>query len=266
MSRKLSFFLALPILALAACQSGSKAPADAAMALKSELKKYEKKICVTADTCYTLTASFPVLSGGNAEVTDRITQAIQATYRGLADLNGIHSNLPFETMLDSVSAAMGNAFVKFRQDEPSSASIAWNMNINGNVPVITNKIITVRVDEDSYTGGAHPNASSSIITYDLKTGNPLALSDLLSNSDEALPLLEKAYLADKGKPEGNLSEFLFPEMNGKLPLPKNAAIDPNGIRFVYNSYEVAPYAVGPADLLLTWEQLGNLADKKKWME
>lgn len=266
MSRKLSFFFALSILALAACQSGSKAPADTATALKSELKKYEKKICVTADTCYSLTASYPVLSGGNAEITDRITQAVQATYRGLADLNGAHASLPFETMLDSVSAAMGSSFLKFRQDEPSSASVAWTMNMNGNVPVINNKIMTVRVDEDSYTGGAHPNASTSIITYDLKTGNPLGIGDLLSNPDAVLPLLEKAYLADKGKPEGNLGELLFPEMNGKLPLPKNTAVDPNGIRFVYNSYEVAPYAVGPADLLLTWEQLGDLADKKKWME
>jgi len=29
---------------------------------------------------------------------------------------------------------------------------------------------------------------------------------------------------------------------------------------------VAPYAVGPSDILLTWEQLGTLADKHKWVD
>jgi len=39
---------------------------------------------------------------------------------------------------------------------------------------------------------------------------------------------------------------------------------PEGVRFIYNPYEVAAYAFGQTDILLTWAQLGTLADKSKW--
>ena len=48
-------------------------------------------------------------------------------------------------------------------------------------------------------------------------------------------------------------------------MPANVGVVAEGIRFFYNAYEVAPYAVGAGDVLLTWDQLGALADKGKWI-
>jgi hypothetical protein len=47
-------------------------------------------------------------------------------------------------------------------------------------------------------------------------------------------------------------------------MPMMYCLVSEGVRFIYNPYEVAPYAVGQTDILLTWEQLGKLADKSKW--
>jgi hypothetical protein len=44
----------------------------------------------------------------------------------------------------------------------------------------------------------------------------------------------------------------------------HAGIVREGIRFLYNPYDVASWAVGRTDVLLTWEQLGALAERTRW--
>ncbi len=247
-----------------ACQPGATdKPAGPRQPLKSELKKWSKKECVADTTCFLMSVSYPALTGGDPLITAAIRVAIEDTYRSMTDFEGRFDSLPFELMLDSVATAMGRSFTEFRTDSPESFITEWAINANGNVPVLNNRIITVEVTTDSYLGGAHPNYGTSIVSYELAGGKSLEPTDLLTDTSAVLPMLQKAYEADKG---AVLADLLFPEFSNKLPLPQNVAVMPQGIRFYYNSYEVAPYAVGPADLLLTWEQLGDLADRKKLME
>jgi hypothetical protein len=250
---------------LFACQSPApKAPPLAP--LKSELQKMERKLCVNDSNCVLLNISYPILVGGNAAVTDTLNNNIQRVYRQVLDMEDKYTQLPFTIMLDSASNALGNVFKQFRAEVPESAITEWTLNASGNVPVLNNRIITVEILSDSYLGGAHPNSAMTITTYDLATGKALGAADFLKDPNAVLPMLEKAYRAEKNIPEnGSLSEFLLEDFS-TLPLPKNVAVESKGIRFYYNDYEVAPHAVGPADLLLTWEQLGPLADAKAWLE
>jgi len=259
------FLLFSVIMVLFACQSPAPKTTPSTP-LKSELQKVERKLCVNDSTCVLLNISYPILVGGDAAVTDLLNNNIQGVYRKIVDMEDKYAQLAFPAMLDSASNALGNAFKQFRADVPESAILEWNLNASGNVPVLNNRIITVEILSDSYLGGAHPNSAATITTYDLTTGKALGAADFLKDPNAVLPMLEKAYLAEKnGDANGNLSDLLFPEIKS-LPLPKNVAVESKGIRFHYNDYEVAPHAVGPADLLLTWEQLGPLADAKKWLE
>ena len=263
MRRLLLFFTAFVFLF--ACQSPApKAPLHPP--LKSELQKVERKMCVNDSTCVLLSISYPTLVGGDVAVTDLLNNDIQRVYRNIVDMEDKYAQLAFPVMLDSASNALGNVFKQFRAEMPESAVTEWNLNASGNVPVLNNRIITVEIQSDSYLGGAHPSSALTIITYDLATGKALTAADFLKDTNAVLPLLEKAYKTEKNIPEnGSLSDFLFEDFP-TLPLPKNVAVEPKGIRFYYNDYEVAPHAVGPADLLLTWEQLGPLADSKAWLE
>jgi hypothetical protein len=105
-----------------------------------------------------------------------------------------------------------------------------------------------------------------IVSYDLqKGGAPLEITDLVSDTNAVRPILEKAYKVSKGLKETDpLSELVYPEIQ-QIPMPAGAGVSAEGIHFYYNAYEIAPYAVGPADVLLRWEQLGALADKNRWI-
>jgi hypothetical protein len=49
-----------------------------------------------------------------------------------------------------------------------------------------------------------------------------------------------------------------------LPVPVHFGIVADGVQFLYNPYDVASWAVGRTDVLLTWEQLSGTADRTRW--
>ena len=49
------------------------------------------------------------------------------------------------------------------------------------------RYVSVLFTEDSYTGGAHGNLEFDVVNFDLKTGRPLALTDLFPKPEQAGP-------------------------------------------------------------------------------
>jgi Protein of unknown function (DUF3298) len=102
------------------------------------------------------------------------------------------------------------------------------------------------------------------LTYDLATGKRVGITEFVTDTTAVVKMLEQAFRKDKqvGEKENIADHLLIPQMM----LPINAGLVQEGIRFYYNPYEIAAYALGPTDVILTWEQLGALADRKKWIK
>jgi hypothetical protein len=120
----------------------------------------------------------------------------------------------------------------------------------------------------SFTGGAHGNYGSALNSFLLDSGKSVWLTDIVSDTAALRPMLEAGFVAAKNAEGGEpstLEDLLFPE-SMPLPLPVQWCVVKEGLRVTYNPYEVAPYAVGQTDIVLSWEQLGKLADKSKWLD
>jgi hypothetical protein len=48
--------------------------------------------------------------------------------------------------------------------------------------------------------------------------------------------------------------------DGSFKLSENFAVEKEGLRFYYNAYEVAPYAVDPTDLVIPRSELRKVTD------
>jgi hypothetical protein len=48
-------------------------------------------------------------------------------------------------------------------------------------------------------------------------------------------------------------------------LAKNVAIERKGLVFMYNSYEIGPYAAGAPEVLITWEELKDLRKENPYI-
>ncbi len=113
-----------------------------------------------------------------------------------------------------------------------------------------------------FTGGAHGN--TSITTYAFDENNLLSIDKYININEGSNAIKLTKILREKLKK--NLGEYVNTEMLDQgLGLSmsnydyktnfKNFIITDDGIRFLFEQYQVAPYSAGMQDVLLTWKEL-----------
>jgi hypothetical protein len=112
------------------------------------------------------------------------------------------------------------------------------------------KYISFRAEEYSYTGGAHGSNKITVGTIDRRTGRRMCLKDFVSS--DKLPELTKI-----------LHTKVIKKLRGKenlqgevLPI-ENFCVVKGGLKFVYNEYEVACYAAGAVEVVVSFAEIGK---------
>lgn len=136
-------------------------------------------------------------------------------------------------------------------DEPVFIFSLYDI-IEGTVHIGYKDCITYVVTHEEYNGGAHPNTYINITNFDPVSGSEITLDDIfIEGFEETLTailtsqLMKEANVAtieelrDKG--------FLF--LDTEMFVSKNFIPGDDGITFLYNRYDITPYAYG--EILLT---------------
>lgn len=147
----------------------------------------------------------------------------------------------------AVMSAVSRAMTEFAAYPTNPAGTAvMNNEFTGlyNSLYIGDDIVSVELMISEYTGGAHPNTTLIGINVDRATGKELTLDDALdligkslsavaaeSANELASTLGDGAFFAEGADAtEDNYSTFL---------------VDADSVTFLFQSYQVAPYAAGP---------------------
>lgn len=157
-------------------------------------------------------------------------------------------------MIDAVSA--GQTMRELAEGVHSAAETYYNETEAGYVQ--TGQIVSVRVDNGSYTGGAHPNRYAVSYLFDLEAGqfiDPLQLAD----DPEAFRAGAEALLLEKAEEHQAFDSFWedYPDLIARWN-EGTVLFDDEGIKVVCSPYEIAPYGMGDVELSLTWEELEPL--------
>ncbi|MBK8877612.1 MAG: DUF3298 and DUF4163 domain-containing protein [Haliscomenobacter sp.] len=140
--------------------------------------------------------------------------------------------------------------------------MVWELETTSEVLFLSSGMVSITLENYAYTGGAHPNSNTMLLNYNLKYGRTVLLNDLVTDLNDLKYLAEKAFRESRDlSPDEDLNEAGFFGDNG-FQLPSHFGITPEGLYFFYNSYEIASYAAGPTDFVLTWEDLGDLVRKE----
>ena len=115
------------------------------------------------------------------------------------------------------------------------------------------KLATFAISYYDYEGGAHGIESNRYFTIDLTTRHILTLNDLFNEKDlpKVKTLLWEQYNNSNKEYEPVIGADSF-------NLSNNIYLDSRGVHFIYDVYEIAPYAAGEQDLLLYFGQLEEL--------
>ncbi len=115
-------------------------------------------------------------------------------------------------------------------------------------------LLSLKYTGNLYTGGAHGMPDIGYFNYDVESARTLTLNDLIATPGELLDLLNEhmrhQYKIGDGQTLHDVGFF-----EDSLPLTENLLIEPQGLRFTWQAYAVAPYAMGQPSILLGYDQL-----------
>lgn len=112
-----------------------------------------------------------------------------------------------------------------------------------------------------YSGGAHPNSASIYWNYNPETRQEIQLKELIKpgTRPQLVAIAEKIFRKnEKLTPVASLADNYFFEHN-KFDLNTNFTITKEGLKFLYNPYEIKAYAYGTTELTIPFSQLTAIA-------
>lgn len=256
--KKLALFLIS--LSFMACQNEKKSSSTADTASQvnhadlsfkyDSVKVYSKHTITNEQTTDTTKAviSYPVFQD------QQINQFIEQKMMGFAN-EGEHYN----TYKDFTNAFIKN-FDDFNKENKDYGQ-TWFM--DGKIEVVAQQpqYLSVLITYVSYEGGAHPNSNFTYLNYDPVNHKEITLDALISA--DAMPKLtavaEKIFRKnEKLSADESLKDRYFFE-NDKFSLNQNFTITKEGLKFLYNPYEIKAYAFGTTTLLIPFAELKDIA-------
>jgi len=173
----------------------------------------------------------------------------------------------------------GDGLVK---GEIAKHTACWTCHVEGLVEFCDSRYFSYRVTIDTYCGGVHGNRWVQNATYSRKDGHRLTAADVVKKEcmTDVVNLIRKAVLAQAQ--EDPLREQLSEEVSqpydeyvrdvrsgkrgewGNPLVTENFMLTKDGIVWTYNQYEIACYASGWFDALVSWQSLSPHVRGEVW--
>lgn len=195
---------------------------------------------------------YPDKSTYGKAIVDSVEKRIQDSF-----FNSVMLSESPDSMLTNYE---NNYFATYKKQNENwydnGASFNWQKIVNMSVMYNANNIVCAEYLVYAYTGGAHGITNIKYDIISLETGAKLEYSDIFTENSNA-----------------NLSDLLTASLKKNVGIQQNASLKENGyfvdtiqpnyniyvnstgIGFVYNSYEIAPYAVGQTKIHLTFNEI-----------
>ncbi|MBK0369560.1 DUF3298 and DUF4163 domain-containing protein [Flavobacterium agrisoli] len=137
-------------------------------------------------------------------------------------------------------------------------TLGWFAHIKADIEHQSDQIINIKVEHETYTGGAHGYHGFRSLLFDANTGKSIKMEDLFTDKNAFLKFAETAFRKKYKIPANqniNSTGLMFEKEQFQLPL--NLFYTQQGLLLYYNSYEVASYADGPKEIVFPYESVKN---------
>ena len=244
---------------------GSKDTTDG---LRFETVKATRSVSITSEKGAPQCSVNLQLAAAIGEPSER-TKTINAVLaERLLDMEG----LSLQQAADSFAGKYTRDYVKnfaplYREDRNDPEKRSWyeyHYNITGEAHEGREGITVYTATIDYYEGGAHGINQRLVMNFDNETGKLLTLSDVfIPGYEQALnDLLQKALIEKvdaKDIDDLHAKGYLY---SMDMFAPENFVMGEDNITFIYNPYEIAPYAMGLVELTISNSELEDLEKKR----
>lgn len=144
-------------------------------------------------------------------------------------------------------------FVKAAKEMGSERPTApWELDVTTETTLNDSGLVSLFLSAYDYSGGAHPNRFYVPITLGLKGGRPtrLTAAEMFAGGKSAVDALVLPELLKRGA-----QNVASGEMKTLGKLADQFVVTPSGITWLFQPYDVGPYAQGEFNVNLLWKRL-----------
>lgn len=158
---------------------------------------------------------------------------------------------------------VADAFVKNYENLRDTEGTAAAWFIDAETKVLTDQPDYLGLEHSlvNYAGGAHPNSAMVYWNINPKNLQEITLESLINEGSmpQLVAIGEKIFRKnEKLSPTASLKDNYFFE-NDKFDLNRNFTITKEGLKFLYNPYEIKAYAYGSTELIIPFSDLKTIA-------
>lgn len=217
------------------------------------IHRYERHAASNAET--SLSCEYPVF--GASVAGEAINGTILTNI--IKIIPGPESAPPAATLDEAATRFIGE-YEKVRASQKEYL-YTWEAMVTGEVLLDQPRLVTVSIDSYFFTGGAHGMTLTQNMVFDAATGKQLGLADFFAPGFETAldRLIDIRFRQMRGLAPG---DTLTGEKGGLfenvIRHNENFAVTGSGIRFLYNQYDIAPYAAGQITIDLSFDELKGI--------
>jgi hypothetical protein len=197
-----------------------------------------------------------VIEAEDKSATDNINQAIAYTLFESDSCDLIAACNNFVTNCKEEYMEMKADYINSRSDAP------WFNNyhiMSSEVESGYKGILNYVIFNEVYTGGAHPNSYYTALNFDTSTGKEIVLQDIFKDNYETRLTQELVVeLAEYFKVEPVTEVVVRGYLINDFYISNNFILGKEKITFIYNRYDIAPYAVGEIMLDIDYNRLKDV--------
>ncbi len=229
---------------------------ERAIDFQTNTKSMMSKGCESPDSlCAKIVVEYPVLDESE---TDSALGEIQKKIDEL-----VAQPVITEEKFDSFEQTAKHFIAEYQNFVREFPDTKQSWEVKRTTKIVFNRIpiLSFQHEDFSYTGGAHPNTMIKYYNFKTTTGELLKLDQII-NAEKLPDLLtlaesefRKSAQIDKNK---SLEEAGFWFDNNQFYLPDNYLITKEGLKFLFNSYEVAPYSMGQIEFEIPYDKLKGM--------
>lgn len=201
-------------------------------------------------TCTAVNIKYPVFKDArmlNDTITKRLTQMF------------IMENKKPDTSVIAMAKKFIQAYDDFKKSEPKSV-MYYTLDNYAKVLLQDSALVTLEYGGYIFQGGAHGSSFTGFINWNPKMGKKIGINDIIAESEYSkLTKVAEGIFRKNEKLADTASlarDYFFKD--NKFALNNNFSVTPTGLRFVYNQYEIKPYAAGKTELLIPYSSIKNI--------
>ncbi|CAM4121975.1 DUF3298 and DUF4163 domain-containing protein [Zobellia nedashkovskayae] len=187
----------------------------------------------------------------NSKIAESINTAIDEE---IIETLNYDDELEATSIKDAVQS-FSNGYWELKKLYPEEAT-SWEAKIEGKVSYENADFISVELNSYIFTGGAHGYSSQHFLNFDKNKAKELQNWEIFKDRKDFEQFAEQKFRNQEQIPlEGPINSTGFMFERDTFYLPENIGFTEEGIKLLYNPYEVASYADGPIVLTLPFTDL-----------